>query len=111
MHRFGEGLPQMGEDKSQVPEAAVAAGPEALAAVAAAKMRCGGCGSKVGASVLSRVLRRRVHAVHDLASLQAVSEPPSLAYPAAAWQRRTQASRPTCQTGRCRASTSRTTAP
>lgn len=35
-----------------------AAGPEALALVAAAKMRCGGCGAKVGASVLSRALAR-----------------------------------------------------
>ncbi|KAA6421181.1 MAG: water dikinase [Trebouxia sp. A1-2] len=37
---------------------AAAAGPEALAAVSAAKMRCGGCGGKVGASILSRVLQR-----------------------------------------------------
>lgn len=33
-------------------------GPEAVAIAAAAKMRCGGCGSKVGASALGRVLRR-----------------------------------------------------
>jgi len=40
------------------PAVASAAGPEALALVAAAKMRCGGCGAKVGASVLSRALAR-----------------------------------------------------
>lgn len=32
--------------------------PEELALLASAKMRCGGCGSKVGSSTLSRVLRR-----------------------------------------------------
>jgi selenide,water dikinase len=35
-----------------------AAGAEALAALAAAKMRCGGCGAKVGASTLQRVLQQ-----------------------------------------------------
>eukprot|EP00891_Asterochloris_glomerata_P005153 jgi/Astpho2/5153/Aster-06363 len=37
---------------------AAASGPQALAALSAAKMRCGGCGGKVGASVLSRALAR-----------------------------------------------------
>lgn len=32
--------------------------PDQLALLSAAKMRCGGCGGKVGASVLSRVLQR-----------------------------------------------------
>ena len=38
--------------------AAATATPEALALATAAKMRCGGCGGKVGASVLTQVLRR-----------------------------------------------------
>ena len=38
--------------------AARAAGPEALAVLSHVAMRCGGCGSKVGAAVLSRVMRR-----------------------------------------------------
>ena len=33
-------------------------GPEAIALLSRAKMRCGGCGSKVGASVLKRALQR-----------------------------------------------------
>lgn len=37
---------------------AVASGPEALALISASKMRCGGCGAKVGASTLSRALAR-----------------------------------------------------
>lgn len=42
------------------PSLALAArlGAEELALLAGAKMRCGGCGSKVGASTLTRVLRR-----------------------------------------------------
>ncbi|KAG1672591.1 hypothetical protein FOA52_010693 [Chlamydomonas sp. UWO 241] len=40
------------------PPAFAAAGPEALALFAEASMRCGGCGAKVGASTLSRVLAR-----------------------------------------------------
>lgn len=40
---------------------AEAAGDEALAVLAHASMRCGGCGAKVGATVLSRVMRR----LHD----------------------------------------------
>lgn len=38
--------------------AVVAAGPAAVEAAAHANMRCGGCGSKVGAGVLRRVLAR-----------------------------------------------------
>eukprot|EP00793_Prasinoderma_coloniale_P002858 PRCOL_00002340-RA len=40
------------------PPAAAAAGAEALAAIRAVPMRCGGCGAKVGATVLSRVMAR-----------------------------------------------------
>jgi len=37
---------------------ALAAGPETMAALRAVPMRCGGCGAKVGATVLSRVMKR-----------------------------------------------------
>lgn len=40
------------------PLAIAAAGPEAVEAAQHASMRCGGCGSKVGAGVLRRVLSR-----------------------------------------------------
>lgn len=40
------------------PELERVAGPAALAALRVAPMRCGGCGAKVGASALERVLRR-----------------------------------------------------
>jgi len=40
------------------PDAYTAAGPEALALLAAAKMRCGGCGAKVGASTITGALKR-----------------------------------------------------
>lgn len=58
MAQYGEELPSMPEPEVAPPEAAAAAGPEALACLARLPMRCGGCGAKVGSTVLSRVLRR-----------------------------------------------------
>lgn len=48
------------EMKTEPPAAANQdlAGPEALRELSAAAMRCGGCGSKVGRTILSRVLQR-----------------------------------------------------
>lgn len=46
------------ETDSAVEAVATAAGADALEAIRAAPMRCGGCGAKVGATVLSRVLKR-----------------------------------------------------
>ena len=45
MSMYSSSLDQMAEQLE--PAVAAAAGPEALAAVSAAKMRCGGCGGKV----------------------------------------------------------------
>lgn len=51
-------LPRM-EEAAEAPSAiASASGPEALAVLAHASMRCGGCGAKVGATVLSNVMKR-----------------------------------------------------
>lgn len=47
------------EEAVEAPSAiASASGPEALAVLAHASMRCGGCGAKVGATVLSNVMKR-----------------------------------------------------
>ncbi|GAQ81019.1 selenide, water dikinase [Klebsormidium nitens] len=51
-------LPPMALPAPSPSEVASAAGPAAVAAVGAARMRCGGCGAKVGAPVLQRVLAR-----------------------------------------------------
>ncbi|KAI8472012.1 MAG: selenide, water dikinase [Monoraphidium minutum] len=67
MAKYGSDLPF---ERMQAPDGAApagagaggdayaAAGPEGLALLAAAKMRCGGCGAKVGAAPLSRALAR-----------------------------------------------------
>jgi len=53
-------LPSMDDDSSEaiysVPSNVMAKGAEAMAAFSAAPMRCGGCGAKVGATTVSRVL-------------------------------------------------------
>ena len=48
----------MAEDAVEVTPLATASGAEALSVLAHASMRCAGCGSKEGGSVLSRVLKR-----------------------------------------------------
>lgn len=50
-------LPDM-ELELSTPPIVSAKGPLAMAAFAEAPMRCGGCGAKVGSSVLSRVLEK-----------------------------------------------------
>jgi len=66
MRKYGEDLPDMMKMMSGTgakaqrppgpPPVFGAAGPEALALLAESKMRCGGCGAKVGASVLAAAL-------------------------------------------------------
>jgi len=53
-------MPDMGVMEEGVESSAIAlaAGPETMAALRAVPMRCGGCGAKVGATVLSRVMKR-----------------------------------------------------
>ena len=51
-------MPVMASPEPDVSEVALAAGPATIAALQAVPMRCGGCGAKVGASVLSRVMAR-----------------------------------------------------
>ncbi|MFA9460307.1 selenide, water dikinase SelD [Thiohalorhabdus methylotrophus] len=51
-------LPQMDEEGEPGVREELAGGPEALKEIASAAMRCGGCGAKVGSSVLSRALAR-----------------------------------------------------
>lgn len=51
-------LPRMEAPVAAPSALATASGPEALAMLAHASMRCGGCGAKVGATVLSNVMKR-----------------------------------------------------
>ena len=51
-------MPVMESPVPDVSEVALASGPATIAALQAVPMRCGGCGAKVGASVLSRVMAR-----------------------------------------------------
>jgi len=60
MWGYKEGLPLMEEEEADIPDVARTrgAGADALAALAHVSMRCGGCGAKVGATVLSRVMAK-----------------------------------------------------
>ena len=63
MHSYTDGLPPPmmmgGAPMGGAPSAvALASGEEALDALAHQSMRCGGCGAKVGVSVLNRVMQR-----------------------------------------------------
>jgi selenide,water dikinase len=66
MHVYTAGLPDMaamhahgaGKDAATTNLVAAAAGPAALAALAAQPMRCGGCGAKVGATTLARAMKQ-----------------------------------------------------
>ena len=51
-------MPDMKEEAIDASPLALAAGEETIAALRAVPMRCGGCGAKVGATVLSRVMKR-----------------------------------------------------
>jgi|EP00945_MAST-04E_sp_MAST-4E-sp1_P001626 selenide,water dikinase len=52
------------EARKPKPAVALAAGPEAINLLSHVAMRCGGCGSKIGASVLSRVMKRLKGEIH-----------------------------------------------
>jgi len=60
MHAYTTGLPPPMSKMNVPPPSAVAlaSGSDALDALAHASMRCGGCGAKVGVSVLQRVMQR-----------------------------------------------------
>ena len=58
MRRFAE-LPEMGDTVSTMQEVSTGlASPDVIREFTSAAMRCGGCGSKVGASMLDRVIGR-----------------------------------------------------
>ena len=58
MAQYSSALPDMGGEDAAPPAVAAAAGSDALEALSHTSMRCGGCGAKVGATVLSRVMAR-----------------------------------------------------
>ena len=58
-------LPQMAEGEETDVREEIAGGPEALKEISTIAMRCGGCGAKVGSSVLSRALARLTPVVRD----------------------------------------------
>ena len=53
------------EDLEEYSAVARSMGIDTLNVLTQAKMRCGGCGSKVGAQLLTRALRRVQHSIHD----------------------------------------------
>ncbi len=57
MQKFNE-LPEMDEDDDSLKLASGIADSEAIRELSTLAMRCGGCGAKVGATVLSRVMQR-----------------------------------------------------
>ena len=58
MAGYSHDLPIMEMEAPPTPEVAYTAGEDALAVLAHASMRCGGCGAKVGATVLSNVMNK-----------------------------------------------------
>jgi len=80
MAGYSTHLPEMEEEAPPTSLAAKAAGGEALDALTKTSMRCGGCGAKVGATVLSRVMERireqgHVHGGPDGAVLLGLDAP------------------------------------
>lgn len=58
MAMYSHQLPTMASEEAPQSRVARAAGSEALEALSHTSMRCGGCGAKVGATTLSRVMAR-----------------------------------------------------